>query len=374
MEISYLSDKNIYYKRSFQQTIGDCQRKSEQFEPSIVSYKKALELADSSSDDENSKNIVKGEIMHDMAISFKALNKIEEAIKLYKQSLEMKQKRPDSPAKHYAIATTLNSIGGCYRKLGEYQKALDEGQKARKHLKGAEDDQATKQLKSWLYNNEGICHRNLGHYKKALEAYENDLAIQKEISASTEDLAGTLNNIAVVLSAQGSHEEALKKYKESLEKEREHAGLDAKTVGIAMSLNNIGLEYRLLKNYPEAGKWLREALAMKKSVHRGNHPSTARTLNSLGLNYCDQGDQNKAQTHLQKAHDMLKTCEGNEVFKSEVLNNLGITCHDQGDLNKAKDFHKQAHDMIMACEGHANLKAKFKRNLDNIEKMLRKNQ
>merc|ERR1712008_18378 len=111
-------------------------------------------------------------------------------------------------------------------------------------------------------NNEGICHDALGHYEKALEAYEYDMAIQKEINASAEDLAMTLNNIAVVLSKQGKHQEALVKHKKSIEKEREHSGQDAKTVGIARSLSNIGSEYRDLKAYSEAGKWLREALAM----------------------------------------------------------------------------------------------------------------
>ena len=118
--------------------------------------------------------------------------------------------------------------------------------------------------------------------------------------------------------------------KESLEKKREYSGQDANTRGIAVCLNNIGEENWFLQDYPEAGKWLREALAMKKIVHRGNHPSTATTLNRIGANYSKQGD-----------------------------------------LNKAKDFHKQAYDMIMACEGRANLKAIFKRNLDEIEKMLR---
>ena len=155
----YFSGQNIGYQRFFQQTIGDCQRESEQFEASIVSYEKALELADSSSGDENSKNINKGVIMHNMGISYEALNKTKEAINCLKQSLEMHQKMPDSPAKHYAIATILKSIGNCYQDLGEYQKALDEFyEKARKHLQGAEDDPATKKLKSMLYNNEGICH------------------------------------------------------------------------------------------------------------------------------------------------------------------------------------------------------------------------
>jgi tetratricopeptide (TPR) repeat protein len=265
-----------------------------------------------------------------MAMSFRASNNLKEAINCLKQSLEMEQKRPDSPAEHYNIANTLNSIGICYKNLGEYQKALDECfEKAREHLQGAKDDQATKHLKSMLYNNEGICHNELGHYEKALDAYENALPIQKEINASAESLARTLGNIGNVLSAQGRHEEALKKKKESLEKYREHSGQDANTVGIARSLNNIGREYWLLKDYPEAGKWLREALAMKKIVHRGNHPETARTLNSIGLAYSDQGD-----------------------------------------LNKAKDFHKQAYDMIMACEGYVDDKAMYKRNLDKIEKML----
>jgi tetratricopeptide (TPR) repeat protein len=370
MEISYLSDEYIDYKRSFQQEVGDCQNYLEQFEASIVSYKKALELADSSSGSENSKNTNKEAIMHNMATSYWFLNNLEEAINWYKQSLKMMLKRPDSPAKHYAIAKTLNSIGACYDELGKYQKALDECyEKAREHLQGAEDDQATKQLKSmWSM------HGELGLYEKSLEAYKNDLVIQKEINASAEVLASTLNYIAGVLSAQGEHEEALEKYKESFEKKREHSGQDAKTLGIAITLSNIGLEYRHLKNYPEAGKWLRNALAMNQSVHCGNHPETANTLITLGCNYHDQGDLKKAQTHWQKAHDMLKTCEGNEDLKSMVLHNLGLTYRDQGDLNKAKDLIKQAYDMIMACEGHDDLKSMFKENFDKIEKMLSENQ
>ena len=324
----YFSGQNIGYQKFFQQTIGDCQRKSEQFEASIVSYQKALKLAKLPSGDENSKNIHKGAIMQRMGNSFQDLNKIEEAIKWYKQSHEMTKKRPDSRAKHYNIANTLNSIGVCYQGLGEFQKALDECyEKARQQLQGAEDDQATKQLKSGLYNNEGICHQLLGHYEKALEASENALSIQKEINASVESLANTINNIANVLSAQGKHLEALVKHKESLEKAREHSGQDAKTVVIAGSLHNIGLEYRNLKNYPESGKWLREALAMYQIVHRGTHPETAKTLNSLGNNYLHQGD-----------------------------------------LNKAKDYYKQAYDMIMACEGHDDMKSGIKRHLDETEK------
>ena len=186
-------------------------------------------------------------------------------------------KSQDWPAKNYSIAKTLNSIGTCYQELGEFQKTLNEYyEKAREKLQG--DDQDTKRLKSWLFDNEGLCHYGLGHNEKALEAFENALATKNETNASAEDLAHTLNNIANVLSVQGKNKEAIEKYKESLEKARENSGQDAKSVDIAGYLHNIGKEYLFLKDYQEAGKWLREALSMKQSIYRGiNHPDKLRS-------------------------------------------------------------------------------------------------
>ena len=302
----------------FLQTIGDCQRKSEQFEASTKTYNTALELVDSG--DENSNYKIKGDIIHNKAESYRSLNNLAKAMECFKESLEMKQNRLDS-AKQYSIALTLNSIGVCYEELGEFQKALDEYYKAREHLKGAKADQDIKDLLSMLFNNEGICHYELGLYEKALEAYENDLAVRKEINASAEDMAMTLGNIANVLSAQGKHQEALEKNNESLKKFREHYGQDAKTVGIAMSLNNIGREHFLLEKYSEAGKCFREALSIKQSnYHSKNHPDTAHTLHVIGLNYRDQGDEiYKAKENLQSAYNMIVQCDGYKDLKSEIM-------------------------------------------------------
>lgn len=325
----YSLDEAIDVKRSLQQYIGDSQYDLEQFQASLVSYHKALELMGQTSGDQYSKNEKKGHIMHNMGMSNKTLNRLEEAIKCFNHSLECKQKMPDSPAKQRDIASTLNCIGLCYQNLGEYQKALDECyEKAREQLQRTKNDHDTKELLSMLLNNEGLCHDELGHHEKALDAYEKDLAIQKEINASAEVLAGTLNNIGTVLSEQGKHQEALAKYKESLVKYKEHSGQDANTDGIARCLNNIGNEYGYLKKFQDSGKWYQEALAMNKKIYSGNHPEVARALNNLGCNYSDQGD-----------------------------------------LQKAKEHHQKANDMIMACEGHDDLKKKCKGDLDKIEKM-----
>ena len=320
----YFSEQSIGYQISLHLKIGSCQADLEQFEASISSYRKALEIYEKFEkffDDQNETIISRGAngaIMHNMATSYEKLNNLKKAIEWYKKSLDKMQKRKDSPAKNYDIAMTLNSIGNCYQELGEFQKALDEYyEKAREKLQG--DNKDTKRLNAWLFNNEGLCHYGLGHNEKALDAYENALASQKQINASAKDIAQILNNIANVFSIEGEHIETIEKYKESLENGREFFGQDAKTKDIAGYLHNIGKEYLFIKDYQEAGKWLREALSMKQSIYRGKtHPDTSSTLFLIGFNYREQGDLDKAKNYLKQAHDMILTCEGNDGLKSII--------------------------------------------------------
>ena len=234
-------------------------------------------------------------------------------------------------------------IGTCYQELGEFQIALDYYyEKAREKLQ-KDDVQGelsgsthvpiglnlttlaidTKRLKSLLSDIEGLCHYQLGRYEKALGVHKNALAIQKQINATGEDMALTLNDIANVLHVQGKLQEAMEMYKDALEWERERSGQDANNLMISMLLHNIGVQCWHLKDYQEAGKWFREALSIKQSIYRGkNHPDTSFTLNSIGLNYYDQGDLEKAKDYIKRAYDMILTCEGNDVWKSNVKRNL----------------------------------------------------
>ena len=302
--------------------IGSSQLDLEQFEASIASYRKALELVEKSSEDQNAKDINKGDIMQYMAMGYKSSNNLREAIVWYSKSLDIKEKSEDSPLKNHFIAILLIGIGTCYQELGKFQMALDEYfEKAREKLQ--EDDIDTKKLKSLLSTKEGLCHYELGHYEKALEVYKNALAIQKQINATAEDMALTLNNIANVLHVQGKHKEAMEMYKDSLELERENSGQDANSLVISLFLHNIGVQCWHLKDYQEAGKWLREALSMKQSIYLGkNHPDTSFTLNSIGINYHEQGDLEKAKDYIKRAYDMILACEGNDEWKSNIKRNL----------------------------------------------------
>ena len=76
----YFSGQSIGYHRSLQQMIGSSQIDLEQFEASIASYRKALELVEKSSEDQNAKDINKGDIMQYMAMGYKSSNNLKEAI------------------------------------------------------------------------------------------------------------------------------------------------------------------------------------------------------------------------------------------------------------------------------------------------------
>ena len=88
-------------------------------------------------------------------------------------------------------------------------------------------------------------------------------------SSSCLEVADNLDNIATVYSAQGKHDIALNKYMESLNKKKDYFGSNTKTIGIALSLHNIGYEYRHLNMYHEAGVFLQHALSVLKNLYPG---------------------------------------------------------------------------------------------------------
>ena len=96
-------------------------------------------------------------------------------------------------------------------------------------------------------------------------------------------------------------------------------GTNANTIDISVSLHNIGCEYRHLKNYHEAGKFLRDALTMRRFLYpAGIHPEVARTHWLLGLNYHDLDNHDKAQHHLYQAYDIITKCEGYDVLLTSI--------------------------------------------------------
>ena len=204
------------YLQSIQEIIASCQFKSEQFKLSINSYTKAFAMAEKCQMDSNAKCIKKSGIQHNVGLAFKAMNNIEKAIMLYKESIEINEKRQDSPQKDVDIARTFNNIGDCYLDIGEIDKAQAEFEQARKLLQNHKIDKDISTILAMLHNNEGVCSQRQGNLTSALISYDKSLTIKIEFKALPTEIACTLDNIANLYSAQGHHLMALDKNMQSL--------------------------------------------------------------------------------------------------------------------------------------------------------------
>ena len=72
---------------------------------------------------------------------------------------------------------------------------------------------------------------------------------------------------------------------ESLQKKKDYFGSNTKSIGIALSLHNIGYEYRHLKMNHEAGVFLQHALSVLKTLYPGgkSEMNTDKTSTKLCL-------------------------------------------------------------------------------------------
>ena len=112
-------------------------------------------------------------------------------------------------------------------------------------------------------NNIGGVYKSLGQYDKALKYYEEALAIAKKLGQEAE-IAIRLNNIGRVYDSWGRYDKALEYFEEALAIDK-RLGKEAK---IAIRLNNIGLVYHSLKDYGAAVRYFTESVAIKEKLRK----------------------------------------------------------------------------------------------------------
>jgi tetratricopeptide (TPR) repeat protein len=143
-----------------------------------------------------------------------------------------------------------------------------------------------------------------------------------------------LFNRAEYREAQTYDEQALRIYQ---------AVLGEQHPSTAASLNNLGLVYRARGNYPKAEAVLLQASTMYHEALGEQHPDTAASLNNLGLVYRAQGNYREAEkAHLQ-ALAIYSTMPREHILDiATSLDNLGLVYRNQGNYPEAEDAHLQA--------------------------------
>ena len=175
-----------------------------------------------------------------------------------------------------AIVTGL--IGNCYKKLGDYPKALQLLNQALQMKRGLHDRLEEGKTLSHL----GLVYWEQGDYPKAIEVFNQSLAIGRELGDAQLEGA-SLNNLSLVYEEQGDYRKSLEQYQRALELQR---SVNYEP-GISDALGNIGGHYLLLGQYSTAEGYYRQALGISDRLKL--KPSQSLDLGNLAACLLGQG-------------------------------------------------------------------------------------
>lgn len=264
----------------------------ERFNQASAAYEKAIELQEKL----NLPPEKLFETLSDYASLHHSFNHFNEALPLYKKSLEIIRNLSAQDPDVYmpSLAEILNGLANLHRELNLYAESEIEFIEALKICR------KLSALNPYTYlsdvaialNNLALLHSDLNRYAESEKEYVEALDIYRKLSLLSPQaylpyVAITLNNLANLHGELNRYAESEKEYVEALEIRRELSAFnpDAYLPGVAMTLNNLAILHYDLNRCAESEKEYVEALEIRRTLSALNPdtylPDVATTLNNL---------------------------------------------------------------------------------------------
>jgi tetratricopeptide (TPR) repeat protein len=278
-------------------------------------------------------------------ISFISLEDLHELIR------QTEQQRGE---KDPSLSTLYARMGRIYRRRlnrGESQNYQKEQALAIQYLCKAIDLQKQFGLEEDLatsLNNLAVLYESQGRYNQAEPLLEQALELKKRLLGEDHpDVATTLNNLAGLYESQGRYNQAEPLLEQALQLTKRQLGEDHPDL-VATSLNNLAGLYYSQGRYDEAEPLYRQALELTKHHLGENHPDLATSLNNLAGLYYSQGRYTEAKPLYEQALELTKRHLGeNHPALANSLNNLAGLYYSQGRYTEAEPLYEQALEL---CE------------------------
>ncbi|MEL6477308.1 MAG: tetratricopeptide repeat protein [Pseudomonadota bacterium] len=202
-------------------------------------------------------------------------------------------------------ATALNNLAASYRALGRFEEAEP------LYRQAIEIDEATLGTAHPDYatglNNLALLLQDMGRFEEAEPLYRSVVEILPE---DNDNFSGALNNLALLLRAMGRLEEAEPLFRQAIE-------IDEATIGTAhpdyaTGLNNLARLLRDMGRLEEAEPLNRQAMEIREAALGTAHPDYAQSLNNLALLLWDMGRLEEAAPLFDQAVAILEDRLGAE--------------------------------------------------------------
>jgi CHAT domain-containing protein/Tfp pilus assembly protein PilF len=191
-------------------------------------------------------------------------------------------------------------------------------------------------------NNLAVLYGDRGDYAKAELIYQRALAIsEKTLGPEHPDVAATLTNLAALYTNTGDYAKAELLYQRALTITEKTRGPEHPDVGT--NLAKLAALYLIMGDYTKAEPLFQRALIIKEKALGPEHPDVAATLTNLAALYTNTGDYLKAEQLYGRALAIREKALGPEhPDVSANLANLAALYLRMGDYAKAEPLYRRA--------------------------------
>jgi eukaryotic-like serine/threonine-protein kinase len=306
-------------------------------------------------------------ILLSMGTSYRLLNKLDDALENYQQSIAINEKigqkwgisaalnemadvqategKPDAALASYnkslvllreigmkgGVADTLTNMGTIYVDLGKFDQALDVFKQALQ-IQRETGDQG---YEAQCLNNIANVYLTIGDNDNAFTYYQQALQVREKLGVPV-DIADTLEGLSEAYTATGQYEQSMTGLMRALELART-AG-DAHIVAVAS--HQIGLVFEYQGRFGAAVKSMQDAV---KSFRQQGETGLdmARFLNGLSGALARAGRSDEAAAPLEESQKIQQTLKNN-ALQAEILITRGDVAFYRGDIKSAAPFYESA--------------------------------
>lgn len=249
-----------------------------------------------------------------LGIAYRLAKQIDLSIKNLKKAVVYAKRERD-------LMYIYNQLGVSYYTKGDLENAAFYSSLS---LDLANELKDTRQI-ARILNNIGDVFYNKGELDKALMYYK----VSIEIPTGEIDKEDAYKGIALVYSAKGNYEEAVRYFKKAMEIAEKYG---AKNRSVAY-IYDIGNMYLKVKDYENAKQYFEEGL--KKSQSIGNRNLEGRGYTYLGLYYKETDDWKSAKDYLSKAYQIFMSMGDSRKANSVAIAIFELEKRDiLGEFNK----------------------------------------
>jgi tetratricopeptide (TPR) repeat protein len=292
------------------------------YQASLDQLNRALSLTVELNNDEQ-----KAKILQAIGVDYRFLNKPDDALRYYQESLDIKKRLGDK----LGIADSLQAIAQAQADQGKMDLALKGYQDALKLRREIGDNKGIGDTLIDL----GTLQNDRGQYDDALKAYKEALQIQRDVgNRDYEALA--LNNIGSSYLFKGQYEDARTYYQQALDI-REKLNVPGDT---AETLHNLAETAADIGNYDQATGYYLRALELHRSA--GDKRTAAIDSYSMADIFVHQGRYGAAVSSMGDALKTLRELNDQSYWLGEVLSGYGNALNQAGRADEGRKTLDQA--------------------------------